>query len=172
VLEARDRVGGALGTESLTGLDGFHHDIGAAFITFATTSPAFRGLDIPWRPRADRERAPGTRRELRVITRGPTPDGLPMPRGGTRFATGTRGSSRDSSKPCWSLSELGPALALGPANWIRLAAAFAQTGSGVARRWFRTEASRRAMPSLALHVDAGRTISSARRSGSCSGCRR
>jgi phytoene dehydrogenase-like protein len=43
VLEAADRVGGALRTEELT-LPGFHHDVGATVLPLAIASPAFRAL--------------------------------------------------------------------------------------------------------------------------------
>jgi phytoene dehydrogenase-like protein len=156
VLESRDRVGGALGTESLTGLEGFHHDIGAAFITFATTSPAFQGLDIPWRHAPVESAHPALDGSCAVITRGPTPEGSPdAARWDAIRDWYARIQPRFLEALLGPVPSVGPALALGPANWIRLAAAFAQTGSGVARRWFRTEASRRAMPSLGLHVDAG-----------------
>src|SRR5688500_17317619 len=49
VLEGKDRIGGAVGTLPLTGLEGFRHDVGAAFFPFGTTSPALADLGLPWR---------------------------------------------------------------------------------------------------------------------------
>jgi phytoene dehydrogenase-like protein len=46
VLEAADRVGGALRTEELT-LPGFRHDVGATVLALAAASPAFRALGVP-----------------------------------------------------------------------------------------------------------------------------
>jgi phytoene dehydrogenase-like protein len=46
VLEAADRVGGALRTDELT-LPGFRHDVGATVLPLAMASPAFRGRDLP-----------------------------------------------------------------------------------------------------------------------------
>ncbi len=45
LVEAADRVGGALRTEELT-LPGFRHDIGAAVLPLALASPAFRELTL------------------------------------------------------------------------------------------------------------------------------
>lgn len=46
VVEAADRVGGALRTEELT-LPGFRHDVGATVLPLAVASPAFRGMQLP-----------------------------------------------------------------------------------------------------------------------------
>ena len=46
VVEAADRVGGALRTEELT-LPGFRHDVGATVLPLAMASPAFRGRALP-----------------------------------------------------------------------------------------------------------------------------
>src|SRR5262249_2332072 len=53
------------------------------------------------------------------------------------------------------LPALGPAWRLGPLNLLRLARAGLATTAGFARRTFRTEAARRVVPGLALHVDLG-----------------
>jgi len=45
VVEAAERVGGALRTEELT-LPGFRHDVGATVLPLAVGSPAFRALDL------------------------------------------------------------------------------------------------------------------------------
>ncbi|MDT4937087.1 MAG: hypothetical protein QOG80_758 [Pseudonocardiales bacterium] len=48
LVEAADRVGGALRTEEFT-LPGFRHDVGATVLPLALASPAFRSLDLPVR---------------------------------------------------------------------------------------------------------------------------
>src|SRR5262249_38524980 len=53
------------------------------------------------------------------------------------------------------LPSLGPAWRLGPLNLLRLGLAGLTTTSRFARRHFRTEAARRVVPGLALHVDLG-----------------
>jgi phytoene dehydrogenase-like protein len=53
------------------------------------------------------------------------------------------------------LPALGPAWRLGPANLARLALSGLRSTAGFSRRWFTTEAARRVIPSLALHVDLG-----------------
>src|SRR5207249_3724494 len=53
------------------------------------------------------------------------------------------------------LPGLGPAWRLGPRNLLRLALAGLATPAGFACRHFRTEAARRVVPGLALHVDLG-----------------
>jgi phytoene dehydrogenase-like protein len=47
VVEAADRVGGAMRTEELT-LPGFRHDVGATVLPLALASPAFRHLQLPF----------------------------------------------------------------------------------------------------------------------------
>jgi phytoene dehydrogenase-like protein len=53
------------------------------------------------------------------------------------------------------LPGLGVAWRLGPWNLWRLARAGLASPAGFSRRWFRTEAARRVVPGLALHVDLG-----------------
>src|SRR5262249_56523481 len=49
----------------------------------------------------------------------------------------------------------GPAWRLGSLNLARLALAGLRSTAGLARAWFRTEAGRRVIPGLGLHVDLG-----------------
>src|SRR5207248_10747659 len=53
------------------------------------------------------------------------------------------------------LPALGPAWRLGPVNGLRLALAGLRSPAGLARHLFQTEAARRVIPGLALHVDLG-----------------
>jgi phytoene dehydrogenase-like protein len=50
---------------------------------------------------------------------------------------------------------IAPALRLLPVEILRVAAVFLSKGRWVAERWFETEAARRVLPGLALHVDVG-----------------
>src|SRR5207244_5137509 len=53
------------------------------------------------------------------------------------------------------LPALGPALHLGPGHLLRLALAGPRSTAGLSERLFRTEAARRVLPGLGLHVDLG-----------------
>src|SRR5205085_2444122 len=53
------------------------------------------------------------------------------------------------------LPALGPALRLGPLNMLRLTLAGLRSPAGWAVKHFQTEAARRVVPGLALHVDLG-----------------
>ena len=157
LLEARpDRIGGGLGTAPLTGIEGFRHDIGAAFFPFGTTSPAFQGLDIPWRFAPIESAHPALDGSAGIITRGPTPEQAPDAARWDRVRDWyARIQSRFLPALLGPFPTVRPALALGPVDLLRIAAAFVRSGRGVSRSWFRTEASRRVFPGLALHVDVG-----------------
>jgi phytoene dehydrogenase-like protein len=157
LLEAHPRrVGGGLGTEPLTGVEGFRHDVGAAFFPFGTTSPAFAGLDIPWRFAPIESAHPALDGTAGIVTRGSTPARAPDAARWDRLREWyARIQGHFLPALTGPFPTVGPALALGPANWVRLAAAFARTGRGLSNAWFATEASRRVLPGLSLHVDAG-----------------
>jgi phytoene dehydrogenase-like protein len=162
VLESNYRPGGALYSEELT-LPGYLHDVGAAFFPFAD-SPAFRSLDLP-----------GAGLEWRVARREsshPAPDGsCPTI---ARDLELSLASFREDG-PAWEslarwqqamgerlvaallapLPGLGPALRLGPFHLFRLALAGLRSPAGYSQHLFRTEAARRVIPGLALHVDLG-----------------
>jgi phytoene dehydrogenase-like protein len=163
VLEAKDRPGGALYSEELT-LPGYLHDVGAAFFPFAESSQAFRSLDLAgagleWR-------------HARRVGSHPAPDGT----------CPTIARDRDLSMasfgidgPAWErlarwqqamgdrlvaallapLPAFGAAFRLGPYHLLRLAAAGLRSPAGYSQHLFRTEAARRVIPGLALHVDLG-----------------
>jgi phytoene dehydrogenase-like protein len=163
VLEAQQRPGGALYSEPLT-LPGYVHDVGAAFFPFADHSPAFRWLDLGgaglrW-CNAERESCH------------PAPDGS--------CATISRDIEQSvaafgADGPAWRklalwqqamgdrlagallapLPGLAAAWRLGLGNLLRLARAGLSSTAGFARRHFQTEAGRRVIPGLALHVDLG-----------------
>src|SRR5260221_10088131 len=142
VVEANPRrPGGAVGSEEATER-GFVHDVGAAFFPFAKTSPAFQELEL------DRQ---VEWVHARYESCHPAPDGT--------FACISRDLERDaglfgsaSDGDAWRklaawhraieprlyhvllgpLPALGPALALGPLNLLRLARLFMRSGRGIA----------------------------------------
>lgn len=163
VLEAQPRPGGAAWSMELT-RPGFVHDVGAAFFPFADDSPAFHELDLAgaglrW-VNAPRESCH------------PAPDGTSPTI--SRDAEESARSFGDDG-PAWRglagwMSHMGPRLAeailaplpgwrpawrLGVGNLARLAFAGLGSTAGFSTRHFRTEAARRVIPGLALHVDLG-----------------
>jgi phytoene dehydrogenase-like protein len=164
VLEAQSRPGGAVYSEEMT-LPGYLHDVGAAFFTFAAVSPAFRELGLPdcglrWRHARWESSHPAPDGSCASISRdphladcsfGPT-DGPAW----SRLATWARDMGELLPEALLApLPALGPALRLGFVNAIAFGLAGLQTPAGWARRHFRTEAARRVVPALALHVDLG-----------------
>jgi phytoene dehydrogenase-like protein len=163
VLEAQDRPGGALYSLEST-LPGHVHDVGAAFFPFAEASPAFRALDLA---------GTGLRWcAARYESAHPAPDGscVSIARDAelARASFGADGDawdrldrwqrqmgSRLAETLLAPLPPLGPAWRLGVGNLVRLALAGLSTPAGFARRQFRSEAARRVVPALALHVDLG-----------------
>ncbi|MGL4555751.1 MAG: phytoene desaturase family protein [Gemmataceae bacterium] len=163
LLEAQPRLGGALWSEELT-RPGFAHDVGAAFFPFAQDSPALRQLDLAgvglrW-AHAPRESSH------------PAPDGS--------CATICRDPERSAASfgvdgPAWRRLALwqrsmGPRLAeallaplinvrtawnLGVGNIVGMARNGLLTTSMFSSLHFRSEAARRVIPGLALHVDLG-----------------
>lgn len=166
VLEAHpERLGGAAASAPST-LPGYVHDVGAAFFTFGKLSPAFRELDLEshgvrWL-HADFESChPAPDGSVACIAREPAESPAPF---GTAADAG-----RWSALAAWHRriegpllgSLLGPvptvrpALGMGPANLLRLARILTSSPAGLARRLFDSEAARRVLPGLALHVDVG-----------------
>ncbi|MBX3184547.1 MAG: NAD(P)/FAD-dependent oxidoreductase [Polyangiaceae bacterium] len=166
VLEANPRrPGGALGSEAAT-LPGFVHDVGAAFFPFGKVSPAFKALDLTahglsWL------HAP-------IETCHPAPDGSVAAIARDGEATrGHFGSPEDGDAWCrlaaWHqrieerllgfllgpFPTLGPLFSLGPVDLLKLMRVLTGSGRGLSSRLFRSEAARRVLPGLALHVDIG-----------------
>lgn len=163
VLEAQARPGGALYSEPLT-VPGYLHDVGAAFFPFADDSPAFRYLDLPGTglrfvnaPLESCHPAPdGTSiaisRDLELSIASFGVDGPAWRRlGAWQQVMGDRLASALLSP----LPSLGSAWRLGFWNIFHLARVGLSTTAGFAQRWFKTEAARRIIPGLALHVDLG-----------------
>lgn len=169
VLEANARrPGGSVGSAEST-LPGFVHDFGAAFFPMALVSPAFQSLGL--------ERHGVTWLNAEVESCHPALDGSSasivrlasdVPRAPDYF-----GSVHDTA--AWEqlarnhaaeeqrlfnallgpLPGFGFPLKLGFLRSLRLAAWFAASSAGLSKRWFRSVAARRVLPSLALHADVG-----------------
>jgi phytoene dehydrogenase-like protein len=163
VLEAQDRPGGALYSVANT-LPGFVHDVGAAFFPFAEYSPALRSLDLPgaglaWHSgrRESCHPAPDgscatIARDLDLSVASFGPDGPAW----AKLAQWQRAlSGRLAAALLAPLPTLGPAWQLGPRHLMRLAWVGLRSTAGLSERLFRTEAARRVLPGLALHVDLG-----------------
>ncbi|HLJ92438.1 MAG TPA: NAD(P)/FAD-dependent oxidoreductase [Gemmataceae bacterium] len=163
VLEANHRPGGALYSEEMT-LPGYLHDVGAAFFPFVEYSPAFRSLDLPgagltW-CRARRESShpaqdgtcPTIARDLELSMASFGEDGPAW-----RSLAGWQQTMGDrlAAALLAPLPGLGAAWRLGPIPLLRLALAGVRSPAGYSRQRFRTEAARRVIPGLALHVDLG-----------------
>lgn len=166
VVEAHPhRVGGAVGSEEAT-RPGFVHDVGAAFFPWGTLSPAFRALEL--------ERFGLVWHRAEFESCHPAPDGTAAcisadhDRSAAHFGSARDGDTWRKLASYYATFEsaLLPAL-LGPFPSLRtiagllpkpalhLAAAFSSRGRTLAERWFESEAARRVLPGLALHVDVG-----------------
>jgi phytoene dehydrogenase-like protein len=166
LLEANPaRPGGALGSEQLT-RPGFVHDVGAGFFPFGMSSPAFRELDltgagVAWKhlpfeschPALDGSYA-CIARDVELAARhfGSARDGDAWRKLANRHA---RMESKLLAALLGPFPALGPMLKLGLANIAKIVWAFARSGSSFARSRFESEAARRVLPSLGLHVDVG-----------------
>jgi phytoene dehydrogenase-like protein len=166
VLETHPRrFGGAVGSVQST-LPGYVHDVGAAFFPWGGLSPAFASLDLgvyglTWR-----------RGELESCH--PAPDGSYACIAGDNDVTAQHfGSPADGDR--WrqvashyqriephllgllmrTFPAIGPLVRLLPIEILRVAAVFLSKGRWLAERWFQSEAARRVLPGLALHVDVG-----------------
>lgn len=161
VLEAADRPGGAAWTVEST-LPGYHHDVGAGFVAFRD-SPAFVGLDLA---------SHGLQFGLGELESAhPAPDGTcPVIARDVEVAAPTWGPDADAWRDLHRfhgridpellaylgpIPQVAPAFRMGPRNGFRLLGAFLRSSGGFARRTFTTEAGRRVMPSMGLHVDVG-----------------
>jgi phytoene dehydrogenase-like protein len=163
VLEANSRPGGALYSEEMT-LPGYLHDVGAAFFPFAEHSPALGSLDLPgagleWRT-ARRESShpapdgtcPAIAREVELSMASFGEDGSAWEKlARWQQAMGPRLAAALLAP----LPAIRAALGLGPFHLCRLASAGLRSPAGYSRHLFRTEAARRVIPGLALHVDLG-----------------
>jgi phytoene dehydrogenase-like protein len=166
VVEANGtRVGGAVGSEAGT-LPGFVHDVGAGFFPWGSLSPAFKSLDLDahglrWKHAELESCHPAPDGTYACISRdhdvtarhfGTPEDGEAWRRAATFYQ---RIEPRLLDLLMRTFPAVGPMLRLLPFDLLRVAAVFASKGRWLANRWFRSEAARRVMPGLALHVDVG-----------------
>ncbi len=163
VPRGQEPPGGAVYSVPST-LPGFVHDVGAAFFPFAQDSPAFRSLDLAgaglhWRGGLYESAHPALDGTCVCISRG------------VERAAATFGADADAWRRLahWQdtmgarlaeallapLPALGPAWRLGVRNLFFLARAGLSTSANYARHLFSSEAARRLLPALALHVDLG-----------------
>ena len=163
VLEARHRPGGAVWSEPLT-RPGFLHDVGAAFFPFADHSPAFRYLDLAgaglrWDNAAWESCHPAPDGSAVTIGRDAEKSAATFGVDGPAWYRLARWQKRMGERLAHALlaplGSMGPAWRLGPGNLLGLAREGLTTTASFSRRHFRTEAGRRLVPGLALHVDLG-----------------
>ncbi len=163
VLEAQGRPGGALYSLEST-LPGYLHDVGAAFFPFAQASPAFRALDLPgvglqWRGGRFESSHPAPDGTCASIARAPELAAETFGVDGPQWLKLARWQQtmgeRLADALLAPLPGLGKAWRLGSGNLIGLTCAGLSSAAGYSRRLFRTEAARRIIPGLALHVDLG-----------------
>lgn len=163
VCEAQDRVGGALGSLSLTE-PGFVHDVGAGFFPFGTISPGLVQLDLPgagvtWKHAPIDSAHVGPDGQCGVISRdlGRTLAELgPDARAWERIAKWNEqlGNRLVDAllAPVGSLKE---PLQLSPLDLAKFAAIGLSSAAEWSERTFVTEGARRMIPGLALHADLG-----------------
>jgi phytoene dehydrogenase-like protein len=166
VLEANPkRPGGALGSEELT-RPGFVHDVGAAFFPFGKASPAFRelGLEqagVEWKNAPFESCHPALDGSYACIARDPELAALNFgtPQDGLAWQKLAAFHARTEPDLLAALlgpfPSLAPALRLGPKNLAKVLWYFARSAGNLSRKLFRSEAARRVLPSLGLHVDVG-----------------
>jgi phytoene dehydrogenase-like protein len=166
VLESNPlRAGGAVGTEELTS-PGFLHDVGAAFFPFATISPAFRSLDlqgvgVEWLHAKYESCHPGLDGSVACIARRRGDETTPFgeARDAMAFDRLARFHARTEENLLATIlgpfPTVGPILRLGFANLARVIRLLAGSGRALSSRLFQSEAARRVLPSLGLHVDVG-----------------
>jgi phytoene dehydrogenase-like protein len=166
VLETNPRrAGGALGRDALT-LPGFVHDVGGGFFPFGRSSPAFQALDLPgagveWLHARYESCHPALDGTFACIARGDAIETAPF--GSARDADAFRDIARFHARiePKLLAALLGPfpdlgaLLRIGVGNLLRIAGMFVRSTRGLASRLFESEAARRVLPGLGLHVDVG-----------------
>jgi phytoene dehydrogenase-like protein len=163
VIEAQPRPGGACWSVENT-LPGYLHDVGAAFFPFADDSPAFRHLDLvgaglQW-VNARRESChPAPDGSCVTISRDIDESAQSFGPDGDAWRSlalwGKRMGGRLSEALLAPLPGIGAAWHLGIGNLVRLAREGLPSTRRFSLRHFRTEAARRVLPALALHVDLG-----------------
>ncbi len=163
VLEAQPRPGGALWSIEST-LPSYIHDVGAAFFPFADESPVFRHLQLDQlglrfvnatyescHPAPDGTSV-SISRDLDLSVRSFGKDGDAWRR---LAAWKKRMGGRLAGALLAPVPDFAAALRLGPFNILHLARLGLRSTASFATKHFATEAARRVIPALALHVDLG-----------------
>jgi phytoene dehydrogenase-like protein len=163
LLEAKDRPGGALYSVEST-LPGYIHDVGAAFFPFAESSPAFRALDlngagVEWRTAMYESSHPAPDGTCVSIARNIESSARSFGIDGDAWQRlalwQQRMGDRLPQALLAPLPDVRAAWRLGIRNIMGLAEAGLSSAADYSRRRFRSEAARRVIPGLALHVDLG-----------------
>jgi len=166
VLEANPRrPGGALGSEEST-LPGFVHDVGAGFFPFGRSSPAFRALDlegagITWQNAPLESCHPALDGTYAAIARDVevSASHFGSPRDGEAWRKLALFHRSIEPRLLAALLEpfpaLGPAWRLGARGLLRVARMFTKSGRRLSSGLFESEAARRVLPGVSLHVDVG-----------------
>jgi len=164
VLEAQPRPGGALYSLETT-LPGYVHDVGAAFFPFAHFSPAFQQfklneVGLQWRAGVYESAHPGPDGTCPSIARDPDLAAQSFGSDGDTYRWLARWQASMGHRLADMLLTPLPemmfaSLKLGVANLFRFACAGPCTAAGYSRWLFKTEAARRVIPGLSLHVDLG-----------------
>jgi phytoene dehydrogenase-like protein len=165
LLEANpDRFGGAVGSVQST-LPGYVHDVGAAFFPWGSLSPAFAHLKLEehglrWHASEIESAHPAPDGTIACISRD-------LDQAAKMFGTPEDGDKFRSVAQHYQSIEpnllgllMGTFPAVAPAlrlhlHLLRIGSVFASKGRWVAERWFKSDAARRVLPGLALHVDVG-----------------
>jgi phytoene dehydrogenase-like protein len=159
------RAGGAVGSTEAT-RPGFVHDVGAAFFPWGSLSPAFQSLrleshGLQWKHGRFESCHPAPDESYACIARDPDltakhfGDDIDAQRWRDITAWYQGIESRLLEVLLKPFLAVGAAARLGPAHLLRLARVFSSRPDALARRWFRSEAARRVLPGLGLHVDVG-----------------
>lgn len=165
VVEANPkRAGGALGSEEAT-LPGYVHDVGAAFFPFARASPAFAdiglGKRVTWHNMPLESCHPAPDGSVACIKRGASGAGeiFGTPKDGATWEDLVRWHGRIERSLLDLLLRpfptLRPVFSLLPFDLFRLLRIMLSSGRGLAERMYQSDAARRVLPGLALHVDVG-----------------
>ena len=165
VVEANPkRAGGALGSEEAT-LPGYVHDVGAAFFPFARASPAFAdiglGKRVTWHNMPLESCHPAPDGSVACIKRGASGAGeiFGTPEDGAAWEDLVRWHGRIERSLLDLLLRpfptLRPVFSLLPFDLFRLLRIMLSSGRGLAERMYQSDAARRVLPGLALHVDVG-----------------
>jgi phytoene dehydrogenase-like protein len=151
LVEAADRVGGALRTEDLT-LPGFRHDVGATVLPLALASPAFRSLslDVKWAHPPVPAAHPLDDTEATLVYRDVARTANGLGRDGNAW-NALVGATASAGSPLVDTVLSPLSLPRAPLAALRYGAAGVLPASALARAAFRTDPARAAFAGMATH---------------------